>query len=300
MRTLEILRDSERRWNRRLYHNIGCLVFAGGDDTYVKSSLPLFKEVGLPVEELTSVQAAKRWPQINFKGIRWMVHEKDAGYLTARRNCASVVDGFLQEGGAYRQLEARPGRTNGRSLTAVKLSDNSELAADYFVFALGPWLGKVFPDAIGERIRPTRQQVFFFGTKPGDATFDETKIPCWINHGTPPFYGIPGNEWRGFKIADDSRGPTRSNGWRASHHAGSGEGGPVLPGDAVPRDGRCTAGGIQSVPVREQSRPPLHPRFSSVAVERLVTRRRLGSWLQARGRDRRTRGWRFVGEESAG
>ena len=206
-RSLEILRDSERRWNRRLYHNIGCLVFAGADDTYVKSSLPLFKEVGLPVEELSSVQAAKRWPQINFNGIGWIVHEKDAGYLTARRNCAWVLDGFLQEGGAYRQLEARPGRTNGKTLAAVNLSDNSELAADYFVFALGPWLGKVFPDAIGERIRPSRQQVFFFGTKPGDATFDETKIPCWINHFTPPFYGIPGNEWRGFKIADDSRGP---------------------------------------------------------------------------------------------
>jgi glycine/D-amino acid oxidase-like deaminating enzyme len=206
-RSLEILRDSERRWNRRLYHNIGCLVFVGPDDTYAKASLPLFKEVGLPVEELSSVHATRRWPQINFEGIDWMVHEKDAGYLTARRNCAWVLEGFLREGGAYRQLEARPGRTNGNKLGAVRLSDHSDLAADYFVFALGPWLGKGFPDVIGERIRPTRQQVFFFGTKPGEATFDETQIPCWINHAIPPFYGIPGNEWRGFKIANDSRGP---------------------------------------------------------------------------------------------
>ncbi len=206
-RSLEILRDSERCWNRRLYHNIGCLVFAGADESYARSSLKLFQEVGLPAEELSAMEATKRWPQISFEGIRRMVYEKDAGYLTARRNCALVLDGFLREGGVYRQLEARPGRTNGKTLAAVKLSENSELAADYFVFALGPWLGKVFPDAIGARIRPTQQQVFFFGTKPGDATFDETKIPCWINHATPPFYGIPGNEWRGFKIADDSRGP---------------------------------------------------------------------------------------------
>jgi glycine/D-amino acid oxidase-like deaminating enzyme len=206
-RSLEILRDSERRWNRRLYHNIGCLLFAGVDDTKLRSSLTLFQDVGLPAEELSPAQAAKRWPPINFEGIPWMLYEKDAGYLPARRNCAWVLDGLLHEGGVYRQLEAKPGRTNGQTLAAVNLSDNSELAADYFVFALGPWLGKVFPDEIGERIRPSRQQVFFFGTKPGDPAFDESRIPCWINHTTPPFYGIPGNEWRGFKIANDSRGP---------------------------------------------------------------------------------------------
>jgi hypothetical protein len=69
-RALEILRESERRWNRRLYHNIGCLVFPALDDTYARSSLPLFKEVGLTAEEISPAQAAKRWPQINFKGIR--------------------------------------------------------------------------------------------------------------------------------------------------------------------------------------------------------------------------------------
>ena len=28
----------------------------------------------------------------------------------------------------------------------------------------------------------------------------------WIDHGARLYYGIPGTEWRGFKIADDSRG----------------------------------------------------------------------------------------------
>ncbi len=141
-RSLEILRDSERCWNRRLYHNIGCLVFAGADESYARSSLKLFQEVGLPAEELSAMEATKRWPQISFEGIRRMVYEKDAGYLTARRNCALVLDGFLREGGVYRQLEARPGRTNGKTLAAVKLSDNAELAADYFVFAVGHGWGR--------------------------------------------------------------------------------------------------------------------------------------------------------------
>jgi glycine/D-amino acid oxidase-like deaminating enzyme len=33
-------------------------------------------------------------------------------------------------------------------------------------------------------------------------------MPTWIDHGPNHFYyGIPGNEWRGFKAADDTRGP---------------------------------------------------------------------------------------------
>ena len=32
-------------------------------------------------------------------------------------------------------------------------------------------------------------------------------MPVWADHGTRFMYGIPGNEWRGFKVADDTRGP---------------------------------------------------------------------------------------------
>ena len=31
-------------------------------------------------------------------------------------------------------------------------------------------------------------------------------MPVWIDRREQIFYGIPGNQWRGFKIADDTRG----------------------------------------------------------------------------------------------
>src|SRR5438093_1268611 len=71
----------------------------------------------------------------------------------------------------------------------------------------GSWLGKLFPDVIGDRVRATRQEVFFFGTPPGDGRFTEEALPVWADHGNHFTYGIPGNEWRGFKVADDARGP---------------------------------------------------------------------------------------------
>ncbi len=75
------------------------------------------------------------------------------------------------------------------------------------MFACGPWLGRLFPDVIGDRVRATRQEVFFFGTPPGDQRFTEQALPVWADHGRGFIYGIPGNEWRGFKVADDTRGP---------------------------------------------------------------------------------------------
>ncbi|HEY7863889.1 MAG TPA: FAD-dependent oxidoreductase, partial [Thermoanaerobaculia bacterium] len=114
---------------------------------------------------------------------------------------------FLVGGGVYRQASAAPGEISGDRLTAISLSDGTRLVADHYVFACGPWLSRLFPEAVGTRIEPTRQEVFYFGAPAGDARFSEGQFPVWVE--VPRFfYGIPGNEWRGFKIADDSRGPS--------------------------------------------------------------------------------------------
>ena len=90
---------------------------------------------------------------------------------------------------------------------SVRLSDGTALAADAFVFACGPWVGPLFPDVVGDLVRSTRQEVFFFGTPAGDPRFLEDALPVWADHGPRFMYGIPGNQWRGFKVADDTRGP---------------------------------------------------------------------------------------------
>jgi sarcosine oxidase len=199
--------EHEARWQRRLYHRTGALWMFTGDDTYARSTRPILREIGLEVAELTPTEAESRFPQIDFTGIRTAFYEIEAGYLLARQACETVRDGFVAEGGDYRQVDAEVGRISGRSLNELKLSDGTRLQADRFVFACGPWLGQLFPDAVGKRISPTRQEVFFFGTPAGDPRFDDGRCPVWIEHGERFLYGIPGNQRRGFKVADDTRGP---------------------------------------------------------------------------------------------
>jgi len=208
VRALTLWKEYQQRWRRQLYHGIGVLWLVESDDQFERAALPILRAARVAFEELRGAEVARRYPQINCEQVRWAIFEKDAGYLTARRACAAVLEGFIAEGGEYRQLAVQaPIEPRGGELSSVTLSDGSRLTADRFVFACGPWLGSLFPDVIGDRVRATRQEVFFFGTPSGDRRYTEEALPVWADHGTRFIYGIPGNEWRGFKVADDSRGP---------------------------------------------------------------------------------------------
>jgi glycine/D-amino acid oxidase-like deaminating enzyme len=76
------------------------------------------------------------------------------------------------------------------------------------VFACGAWLPKFFPELLGSRIFPTRQEVFYFAPPPGNASFSPAAFPAWIDFADPRGpYGLPDLESRGFKLAFDRHGP---------------------------------------------------------------------------------------------
>jgi len=213
-RSLQLWQEYEQQWNLKLFFRSGVLWMTGADDSYESAALPLLKEAGVRSEKLSAADCAKRWPQINFDGISWAVYEPDSGYLAARRACEAVLNAFIKESGEYRQAQVVPGQVDSNRIREVRLSSGESLKADTYVFACGPWLGKVF-SFLAPTITPTRQEVFFFGTSAGDLRFTDAQLPVWADdshreiEGFPGkhwFYGIPGNHWRGFKIADDMRG----------------------------------------------------------------------------------------------
>jgi sarcosine oxidase len=207
-RSFALWKEAEQRWGRRLYRRTGVLWMAGEDDSYVRASLPFLKDAGLAIEEISPEAAGKRFPQIDFAGVHTIFFEPEAGYLFARRACQAVAEAVVAEGGEVRLTAGAPDAFQGGALRGLELSDGSTLRADLYLFACGPWLGGLFPDVIGEdRLRVTRQEVFFFGLPPGDPWFHEERCPTWVDlSGERIFYGMPGNEGRGFKVADDTRG----------------------------------------------------------------------------------------------
>jgi len=204
---LRLWKEHETRWGSQLFHRTGVLWMAtSSDDHFERASLPMLREAGIAYEELSGREVGKRWPQINVEDVRWAIHEPEGGFLRARVACQAVVEGFSGEGGEYKQAAVLPSDLETGVRNGLTLSDGSTLMADQYVFACGPWLGKLFPETIGDRIRSTKQDVFFFGTPAGDNRFSEAKLPVWADHRDHFIYGIPAADGRGFKVADDTRG----------------------------------------------------------------------------------------------
>ncbi|HMC53535.1 MAG TPA: FAD-dependent oxidoreductase [Gemmatimonadaceae bacterium] len=206
-RAAALWKENEVRWGRRVFFPIGCLWMCPGDDAFVRTSMAPIRASGLAIEEWTVAEAQRRFPHMGFAGVRSVFFEPAMGYLLARESCELVRESFVREGGDYVVAAARAGRITGGRLGSVALASGQQLEADRFVIACGPWMSQFFPDAIGRRIVATRQEVFYFGSPAGATAYEPGSTPVWVHLGDHITYGIPGNERRGMKVADDTAGP---------------------------------------------------------------------------------------------
>jgi glycine/D-amino acid oxidase-like deaminating enzyme len=206
-RSLQLWKKYEQRWRKRFLHRTGVLwMVSRRDDDFERGSLPVLRQAGIKYREFSTLEMKKRWPQINFEDVHWGIFEPECGYLDARASCQAVAEAFVMAGGAYRQQAVSASGLEERPLTGLRLSDGSRLKADAYVFACGAWLGKLFPEVLGKIIRATKQDIFFFGPPLTGPRFTDAELPVWGDHGSRFFYGIPGSDRRGFKVADDTRG----------------------------------------------------------------------------------------------
>lgn len=196
-------KELERLTGERFFAETGVLFLARERDAHTTETAATLKKLKIPHEILERPELVKRYPQIDFGPVTWAVSEPRSGALFARRSVQVVVRDFQKGGGELILGEAEAPSTDG-AVTSIRVGDR-KVEAGNFVFACGPWLGKVFPDVLGERIFPTRQEVFYFGVPPGDDRFSPPRMPAWIDFGAE-IYGIPDLETRGFKVALDKHG----------------------------------------------------------------------------------------------
>jgi glycine/D-amino acid oxidase-like deaminating enzyme len=184
----------------------GVLFVSNKPEAYFRESVEVHQRIGQPLEQLDRRQLQRRFPMIDFSGVTDGLYEPAFGALMARRAVQTLVRQFVAGGGQYRhELAHSPQQQSGR-LKSLKLSSGS-IQADAYVFALGPWLPKLFPDLLGRRIFATRQEVFYFAAPKGDRRFLPEVMPGWadFNEGDM-FYGFPDLEGRGVKFAHDKHG----------------------------------------------------------------------------------------------
>ena len=187
-----------------LFLETGVLWMAGKNDARLRETAATLKRCGVVFEEYDRAALERKYPQIALEEIQKGIFEPHSGVLMARRAVAAVVEDAMRLGVEYRCAQVSNPREAGR-VEHITTNCGERIAAEQFVFACGAWLGKIFPDVLGARIFPSRQEVFFFGIPAGETRFAPPWLPTWLFQ-EDLVYGMPDIESHGLKIAFDEHG----------------------------------------------------------------------------------------------
>ncbi len=204
-RSTELWQDFFRHAGQPLFDQTGVLWLARPDDEHIAHTEESFRTLGIRFHRLSLDALKEHFPQISPVGLDGALIEPDGGVLMARRAVRLLVQ-ETQKLGAVIRADSVEAPTGEGTLGAVRSSAGDDIRGEQFVFACGPWMPRLFPDLLGERMHVTRQEVYFFGTRQGDPQFAPPRFPAWMDLGDAA-YGIPDLQRRGVKIAFDRQGP---------------------------------------------------------------------------------------------
>ena len=220
LRSLQLWKELFARVDQPLFRQTGVLWLAHEDDPYPLNTAKTLEKVGIPLEKLTTAQVSQRYPQIGLERISWAMLEPGSGVVMGRRAVRAVTFAAIKTGVEYLQDavktpgggtgvppvdHAQDARSTRQKLNDIRIDSGQRISAGNYVFACGPWLPKIFPGLLADRIHPTRQEVFYFGTPAGNRSFTAPALPTWIDF-KDEAYGLPDLERRGIKIAVDRHG----------------------------------------------------------------------------------------------
>jgi glycine/D-amino acid oxidase-like deaminating enzyme len=202
-RTFDETWGSELRM--RLFFPCGDLILRNTWDNFLSGTKRSQDAVGVRNEVLSIEEVAYRWPQIRTEGFGIGLLEHDAGVARARRACECVAEVFRRLGGQVVIARAQPGKRYSDHLQNIILQPGGALTAQAYVFALGPWFPKLFPDLMQQRLRTSMGHVYYFGTPPGDHRFTWPHMPTYNFPGVTGWPAL-GPDNRGFRVRTGGSG----------------------------------------------------------------------------------------------
>jgi sarcosine oxidase len=183
-----------------LFQPTGVLWTARPGHRHAEGTLAVFRKLVVRHEALSAEEVRRRYPELRFDHEAVGIFEPDSGGLLASQAVCAVAQEAVRAG--VEAIDARvvsPVAEN--RLRWIATEDGRKMEADLFVFACGPWLPKLFPQAVGGRIRVTRQALYYFEA-------ERAAMPIWIDFSDERgAYTIPPMAGKGFKLGLDRHGP---------------------------------------------------------------------------------------------
>jgi glycine/D-amino acid oxidase-like deaminating enzyme len=197
LQAFERWKAREAEWGKRLFFHTGQLTLAREWTKELTDTRRVFDKLGVKYDVVTHDDLVRQYPQMNTQSVDFGMYTPSTGVLKAREGCVAVAQAFEKQGGRFVTAKVDLGTRSGGTLQDVALSTGQRVAAQTFVFACGPWLPKVFPSVMKNKLATPRRVVFFYGTPPGDERFTYPTFPTWAVDNA---YGFPSIEGKGFKV----------------------------------------------------------------------------------------------------
>lgn len=203
----------------RLFFTTGDFIFRAEWENFTRTTRDLFQKNGIKHEVVPVDVVRREFPVIDLTNITVCLYENEAGVVRARRATQCVAEVFQKLGGDMALARAYPGLANNGRMSELVLNTHDAAHAGQYVFACGPWLGKVFPELLGNRLRTPMGQVCYFATPHGDDRFSFPNLPSFNFPGVTGWPALPYDN-RGFRVRGGGGGGAARQGGQGGATAG--------------------------------------------------------------------------------
>ena len=204
-------RAFDDEWGRdlrlNLFHVTGDLILREEWDNFQLRCKLWWDRHKIPYAILNPDDVRRSYPVMSLDGISAVLYEPDAGVVRARRAVHAVAAAFEKLGGQIVIGRATPSKVANGRLEEIALDTGTTLRAETFVYAVGPWLGKTFPDLFAKKTRVPLGYVCYFATPVGDHRFTYPNLPSFNFPGVTGWPALPVDN-RGFRVRGSERAPT--------------------------------------------------------------------------------------------
>jgi glycine/D-amino acid oxidase-like deaminating enzyme len=209
--SMTMWKQFDEEWGKQLrlnlFHVCGDMIFRPEWDSFQLRCKVWWDRNKIPYEILNPDDVRKAFPVLSIDDITAVLYEPDAGVVRARRATQAAAAAFEALGGKIVIGRATPSKFSNGRLEEVALDTGETLRADTFVFAVGPWLGKTFPELFAKKTRVPMGYVVYFATPVGDHRFTYPNLPTYNFPGVTGWPALPVDN-RGFRVRGAERAPT--------------------------------------------------------------------------------------------
>ncbi|MDQ6612828.1 MAG: FAD-dependent oxidoreductase, partial [Gemmatimonadota bacterium] len=175
--------EFEREWapvfKTRFFMTTGDVIMRTADEPFLKLTREQWARDGVKHEVIDGAECRKRWPVIKADDITIAITEPDAGVVRARASTQAVAAIGQKMGAKFVLGRVHLGPIVNGKLDGVVLDDGTVIRGDQYVFCCGPWLRKMFPKLMENRMRVPLGYVMYYGTPAGDSRFTYPNLPSF-------------------------------------------------------------------------------------------------------------------------